>query len=120
MGRRFELGSGVPSVAGKPKRRKQPTRLGLRPVVAAVVPVGHHQNPDADGTLQRLVVSGPCHQHFTQVRGWRTVVSDRRGEPLDRLGECVPDGEAGAVAAAEVVDCGDEVEEPGAALVEGL
>ena len=42
------------------------------------------------------------------------------GRSFDRLGERVPDGEAWAVAAAEVVDGSDEVEEPGAALVERL
>ena len=50
------------------RREGQPwCRVG--PVVAAVVPVGHHQNPDPDGTLQRLVVGGPCCQHATEGLG---------------------------------------------------
>ena len=90
------------------------------PVAAVVVSVGHHQNPDADRTLERLVVGGSRHQDATEVPGSRTVLSGRWCCPVDRLGKCVPDREAWAVSAAEVVDGGDQVEEPVTALVERL
>ena len=82
-------------------------------MMPGVVSLSHGTHPVPNGTMHPLVQRGNC--------GRRGRSGDLDNVwPFDRLGERVPDGEAWAVAAAEVVDGRDEVKEPGAALVERL
>ena len=77
----------------------------MRPVVTSVVSIGHGQYPATHRSLVLLSV--------------QLVDAAFQSDLIrSRLGKGVPHGQARPVTTPEVVDGGDEIEEPGTALVE--
>ena len=117
------------------------TAHGRRPGVVGVEAGGHDRGPATYGLLDHrggvvgavAVAEGdqaaeylpegvvPLPEAFAQLGGEDAVGGELfLVPPADGFGQGVPDGETGPEAPAEVVDGGDEVEEPGAAFGQRL